>query len=244
VRNRVLLVGATSGIGRALARALARRGYEIVLASRSQDELVRMASDLEVRENAKVQCDVFDARNSASHVDLVARCMDSGGFDGVVVCYGTMHDQIEAERDPELAWDMLQVNLLSPIALLEAAALHLAARRKGWLCVVSSVAGDRGRRTNYLYGSSKAGLNAYLEGLEARLAPTGVSVVTIKPGFVDTGLTWGVRVPLAASPERVARDILRGIDRRRSVVYTPGFWRWIMLILRMLPRVVFRRLPI
>ena len=156
----------------------------------------------------------------------------------------TRRNKPAAEREFSRTRRMIEVNYLGTVSLLERLAPHFEERGSGgWVAAVSSVAGDRGRRSNYLYGSTKAGLDAYLEGLEARLAAVRVSVTTVKPGFVDTALTWG-RVPFAASPERVAADIVRGIERRRSVVYTPRFWQWVMIVLRAVPRAIFRRLPL
>jgi decaprenylphospho-beta-D-erythro-pentofuranosid-2-ulose 2-reductase len=215
-----------------------------MLAGRDPEQLDRESRDLVTRFGVRAGVHHFEARSLASHAALIQGCVESGGLDGIVLCHGRMDEQDEAQRDVEKARAMVEVNYLSAISLLEPAAVHLEERGRGWICAISSVAGDRGRRSNYLYGSTKAGLNAYLEGLEARLAPAGVAVVTVKPGFVDTSLTWGRGVPLAASPERVARDVVRAITRRRSVVYTPWYWRWIMATLRLLPRPLFRRLPI
>lgn len=242
--ERVLLTGATSGIGRAVARALAGRGDRLVLASRSATEVARLARDLEQRYGAQVASETFDALDCASNRALVDRCLEGGALDGVILCHGVMFEQANAEADPRLAWEMATVNLASPIAILEAVAPHFEAKRSGWLAAVSSVAGDRGRRSNALYGAGKAGLDAYLEGLEARLALAGVRVITVKPGPVDTRMTWGRDAPLLVKPERVAQDLLRGVRRGRSVVYTPWFWRPIMAVLRVLPRRLFRRLPI
>ena len=242
--ERVLLTGATSGIGRAVARALAQRGDRIVLASRSAVEVERLARDLEQRYGAQVSSETFDALDCASNRALIDRCLTGGALDGVIFCHGVMFEQSAAEADPQLAWEMTTVNLMSPIAILEAVVPHFEARQSGWLAAISSVAGDRGRRSNALYGASKAALDTYLEGLEARLSSAGVRVITVKPGPVDTRMTWGRDSPLVVKPERVARDLLRGVRRGRSVVYTPWFWRPIMAVLRMLPRRLFRRLPL
>lgn len=242
--ERILLTGATSGIGRAVARALAARGAQIVLASRSATEVSRLAADLRHRYGAQVASETFDALDCASNRALIDRCLEEGALDGVILCHGVMFEQAEAEADPRLAWEMTTVNLTSPIAILEAVAPHFEARRSGWLAAVSSVAGDRGRRSNALYGAGKAALDTYLEGLEARLSGFGVRVTTVKPGPVDTRMTWGRDAPLVVKPERVARDLLRGVRRGRSVVYTPWLWRPIMAVLCILPRRLFRRLPI
>jgi short-subunit dehydrogenase len=133
------------------------------------------------------------------------------------------------------------------VLLLEAAAAHLAERKSGYICAISSVAGDRGRRSNYPYGATKAGLSAYLQGLRSRLHPIGIPVLTVKPGFVDTAMIWGIvppDSPLNAKPQRVARDIFRAIRRRRNVLYTPWFWRIIMGIVTRIPEFIFKRMKI
>jgi short-subunit dehydrogenase len=156
-----------------------------------------------------------------------------------------MVEQILSEVDPEQAARTIDVNFKSYVSLLNAAAMHLRERGGGFLCALSSVAGDRGRQSNYTYGAAKAGLSAYLQGLRNRLAPHGVTVITVKPGFVDTAMTWGLLKAgsaLVASPQRVARDIVNAIATRRDVLYTPWFWRWIMLVIRLIPERVFKRL--
>ncbi len=186
----------------------------------------------------------FDAIDFASHAALAVRAAEAD-VGGVVLCYGTMVDQVEGEKEPERALAMVQVNYASPLSVLERLAPVLASRGGGFVCALSSVAGDRGRPSNYLYGSSKAALDAYLEGLRARLYRAGVAVVTVKPGTVDTAMTFGgSRLPLLASPERVARDVARAIERRTPILYTPFFWRWIMLVIRALPVRLYRRLSL
>jgi short-subunit dehydrogenase len=189
----------------------------------------------------------FEATAFETHSAVWRACLDAcgGAIDGVLVCHGWLVDQPQAQADPDIARRLIDVNFTSAVSILERAAAHLAERGRGWIAAVSSVAGDRGRRSNYLYGAPKAGLSTYLEGLRYRLGPAGVSVLTVKPGFIDTAMTWGkVNPRLAASPQRVARDIHRGIRRRRAVIYTPWPWRWVMLIIRAIPAFIFRRLTI
>jgi short-subunit dehydrogenase len=158
-----------------------------------------------------------------------------------------MFDQAEAQADVQRIRRTYDVNLTSAASVLEPIAAHMAERGTGWIAAVSSVAGDRGRQSNYLYGSAKAGLTAYLQGLRNRVHHHGVDVLTIKPGFVDTPMTHGLLdpdSPLVASPDRVAKDIDRAIRRRRSKVYTPWFWRGIMAIIRNIPEAIFKRLKL
>lgn len=240
--GRVLVLGATSGIGRALAAELAGRGHDVIVAGRRRDELARCAADLEIRAGVRAEQRVFDALDFASHRELVRSCAE-GGLDGVALCHGVQFDQADAQRDASLARRMIEVNYASAVSLLEAAAGHFEARRAGWICALSSVAGDRARPSNYLYGSTKAALTAYLRGLQARLARSGVRVLIVKPGFVDTSLTYGLPgLFLVAPPDRVAADVVRAIERGRRVVYTPPFWAPIMAAIRLIPAPLFERL--
>jgi short-subunit dehydrogenase len=241
-RRRALVVGASAGIGRALASELAQRGWELVLAAREAEELARVASDVALRYGVQAEALALDVADCAAHDALLARC---GELDLIALCHGAMEEQAAAERDFARMRRMIEVNYAACVSLLELAAARFAERGSGTLCAVSSVAGDRGRQSNYLYGSTKAALSAYLQGLRNRLAPRGVHVLTVKPGFVDTGMTWGLLAagsPLVASPERVARDVARAIERGADVLYTPFYWRFILLVLRAIPERVFKRL--
>jgi short-subunit dehydrogenase len=243
----VLILGAGSGMGRALARALADEGKDLILAGRRVDDLERIASDCALRGGVDARIVPFDARAIEGHADFVSDCVKvyEDGLEGVLLCHGDMPDEDEMRADSELVRRMVEVNYISAISVLERAGDYLAERGSGWICAIGSVAGDRGRPGNYLYGSSKAALATYLQGLRARMAKRGVSVVTVKPGFVDTGMTYGrPGMFLVASPEKVAMDVLRGVRRDRAVVYTPGFWAGIMLIIRWIPDRIFNRLEL
>jgi short-subunit dehydrogenase len=236
----VLLVGASSTVARALAEEFAREGFELRLAARDLGEARAVAADLQVRFGVRTSAFHFDAL-AAEPAALLAPCLE-GELAGVVVAFGLMHEQREAEARPEWAYETLHVNFTATALVCEAVARALQAQGRGWLCVLSSVAGDRGRQSNYLYGGAKGGLSVYLQGLRHRLAPYGIGVTTIKPGFVDTGMTWGRPGLFAvASPRRAARAIVRSIAKNRSVAYVPGFWRWIMLIIRAIPGPLFER---
>jgi decaprenylphospho-beta-D-erythro-pentofuranosid-2-ulose 2-reductase len=243
----VLIVGATSGIGRALARGLAGEGYDVMLAGRQLDELDPVATDLQIRYGIKAECREFEALAFESHADFFEECVEffAGDLHGMLLCHGSMPEQEDAARDFALTSRMIDINYTASVSLLNRAANHLEERGRGWICAVTSVAGDRGRPGNYLYGSTKAAVSTVLSGMRARLAKSGVAVVDVRPGFVDTSLTWGREgMFLVASPERVARDVLRGIRRNRGVVYTPFFWAGIMAIIRSIPDFVFRRLSL
>lgn len=243
--ERVLVLSAGSGIGRALVRELAAEGTRLVLAGRHREDLERIAADCRIRYGVEASVDVFDALATQDHAALLERFdrIDEASPCGVLFCTGEMVDEASARGDIDLARHMIDVNYTAAVSVLECAARQLERRGRGWICAIGSVAGDRGRPGNYLYGSSKSALATYLQGLRSRLARRGVPVVTIKPGFIDTAMTYGRKsLPLVASPERVARDALRGIRRDRAVVYTPWFWRWIMWAIRLVPDRIYKRL--
>jgi short-subunit dehydrogenase len=243
----VVIVGATSGIGRALARACAAAGRGVVLAGRDPDALERIALDCRVRFETAARTERFEALDFDDHPRFVERAARGfgDGVEGFVLCHGEMTDEAVVRRDPAALGHMIDVNETSTISLLERAADHLGARGSGFLCALTSVAGVRGRPRNHVYGATKAAVSTYLEGLRARLARVGVSVVDVRPGIVDTAMTWGrVEGPLAARPERVARDVLRGIARDRAVVYSPGAWRLVMAVIRVLPDRIFNKLDL
>ena len=171
----------------------------------------------------------------------------SGTVEGVVLCQGSMAEQQAAADDWSLAREMIDVNYVSAVSLGNRFAAHMVTLGRGYICGVSSVAGDRGRQSNFLYGSTKAAFSAYLAGLRNRLYRKGVAVITVKPGFVDTSMTWGLlnpRSPLVATPERVARDVSKAIRKRKNTVYTPWFWMLIMLVIRLIPEPIFKRLSL
>lgn len=242
---RVAVFGATSAIAEATARLWAARGARFFLVARDPERLSRIAADLEVRGAASIATHAADLDDPAALAPLIA-AMDAAVCtpDIALVAFGTLGDQAAIARDPEAARRTLLTNFVSPAVLLTALAPRFEAAGKGSLAVITSVAGDRGRATNYVYGAAKGGLSTFLEGLRHRFAGTAVRVLDIRPGPVDTPMT--AHLPkgglLWASPERVAADILRAVERGRSVLYTPWFWRWIMLVIRLLPEPLFHRL--
>lgn len=239
-----MIIGATSGIGRAVAHRLAGERRPLILAGRDFDELETTAADLRVRYDATVTVRAFEAGDFSAHAGFFNGCLAAAptGLDGILVCHGYMPDQDEARRNFSEVRAMVEVNFLSAVSLLNLAADYFEQRLKGYICAISSVAGDRGRQSNYLYGSTKAALDSYLQGLRHRLHRSNVSVVTVKPGFVDTRMTWGLPgLFLVASPERVADDICQAVGTGRSIVYTPWFWGPIMRLIRSLPACLFHR---
>jgi len=240
------VVGATRGMGRALARLLAERGDRLCLLGRDDAELVASARDLEARGApapvATARLDLAAPGGFAAALDAADQAL-GGAFDALVVTGGAFAPQAELARDPARLERLLSVNFTGTAVLCQMAAERLAARGGGTVCAFSSVAGDRARRSNYLYGASKAGLTAFLDGLEQTYAARGVRVVCVKPGFVKTGMTEGLPVPpFAGEPDAVARTVLAALDRGRPFVYAPPAWRLVMLVIRSLPRAILRRL--
>lgn len=241
----VLILGATSGIARAVAAEFAANGYGLALTARDAAELERVAADLGLRFGVPVTAFPLDLLAPETHKAVLDSCFSLKGNDieGAVFCIGAAGDSNTAEADPAEARRVLEINFSACIPLLDLLAENFKKQGSGYLCVVSSVAGDRGRQSNYHYGAAKAGISAYLQGLRNRLHPAGVAVITVKPGFVDSRMTFGSKgLFLVASPEKVARGIYRSIRRRRNVVYVPWFWRPIMFLVRLIPEAIFKRL--
>ena len=242
----VVFLGATRGMGRALARRLAARGDRLVLLGRDLNDLERSARDLEARAGSApgsvgvARCDLLEPESFAPALDLAERAL--GRTDAVVVTAGLFATQDRLEADPALARRVLEADFSGTVLFCEEARRRLLAAGGGTLCVFSSVAGERGRKPVVLYGAAKAGLTRYLEGLDHRFRARGLRVVTVKPGFVRTSMTAGLpEPPFAGEPEPVARAVERALDRGTPVVYVPGVWRWVMLVIRLLPRAVMRR---
>ncbi|MCA9604783.1 MAG: SDR family NAD(P)-dependent oxidoreductase [Myxococcales bacterium] len=239
----VAILGATKGMGRALARRMAARGDRIAVLGRDLDALERTARDLEVRGAAvvaAVRCDL--AAPDTFDVALADAEGALGRLDAVVVTAGVFATQDELEADPSLTEKLLTIDFTNTVLFCEAAKRRLLDAGGGKLCVFSSVAGERGRKPVVLYGASKAGLSAYLEGLDHKHRADGLEVITVKPGFVKTSMTAALKPPpFAGEPEGVAERVLEAIDRGRPVVYAPFAWGPIMTVIRALPRFVMRR---
>jgi decaprenylphospho-beta-D-erythro-pentofuranosid-2-ulose 2-reductase len=241
----VLVVGATSAIAQGAAAAFARRGCDLYVAGRDRDEIDRIASDLRVRYGIAVHSGTIDATDSDAHAAFFAEALTAvgGNLEGIVIAFGLLGDHERATVDFAHAKEVIDVNFAGVASLLTVAANHFEQRRAGFLAVLSSVAGDRGRQSNYVYGASKAAVSTYLAGLRNRLAGRGVRVHTIKLGVVDTQMTYGLPgVRFAADPAKVGEEIVRAIERGKDVVYVPGLWRYIMLAIRLIPESVFKRL--
>ncbi|HWW21734.1 MAG TPA: SDR family oxidoreductase [Steroidobacteraceae bacterium] len=241
--QRILIVGATSAIAEATAREFAARGDALFLAGRNAPLLQTIADDLRLRGASIAGTVVIDVRELERLPALIASGVESlGGLDQALIAHGTLSDQNACEDSIEALREEFTVNALSVMVLCLALARVFAARGAGVLAVISSVAGDRGRHSNYAYGAAKASVTAFLSGLGQQLYARGVRVLTIKPGFVDTPMTAAFpKGALWAKPARVAHDIRRAMDRGSVMIYTPWFWRAIMFIVRSVPETLFRR---
>jgi short-subunit dehydrogenase len=243
---KAVVLGATKGMGRALARLMAERGDALFLLGRDRDDLARSAADLQIRGAhgavGVAACDLLDPATFAPALDAAVDAL--GGLDAVVVTAALFAAQDTLERDDALRARLLTANFANTIQFCELARQRLlAAGGAARLCVFSSVAGDRARKPVLLYGAAKAGLSYYLTGLDHKFAAQGLKTILVKPGFVKTGMVAGLPPPpFAGEPEAVVRAVLRAIDRGTPLVYVPAVWRWIMLVIRLLPRAVMRRI--
>jgi short-subunit dehydrogenase len=228
-----------------LAAEFASHQRDLILAGRDLEELQFLAADLSLRHNVGARAERVDVLNFDSLKSALAECIAPAGdsLEGVVLCTGYLGDPEAARKDLNEARRILDTNFTGSVLALNVLANYFEQKGKGFICALSSVAGDRGRQSNYLYGAAKGGLTTYLQGLRNRLYDSGVQVITVKPGFVDTRMVFGrVKLPLVASPQAVARDIYHAVKRRKSVVYVPWFWRFVMLIVRSIPEDLFKKL--
>lgn len=241
---KLLAIGATSAIAQETLKLFAKQGAALFLVGRSADKLAATASDLKVRGASQVETYLLDVTDYSQHEAMLQAAREKlGSYDTVLIAHGTLGDQAAAQDSVEETVQEFNNNCLSVIALLVPIANYLEKQGSGTIAVISSVAGDRGRPSNYVYGSAKAGLNAYLQGLRGRLFKAGVKVVTIKPGLVDTPMTSHLKKgPLMAKPEAVGQTIYKAILKGKEVIYVPGFWFVIMTIIKSIPEPVFKRL--
>jgi decaprenylphospho-beta-D-erythro-pentofuranosid-2-ulose 2-reductase len=242
--RRILILGATSAIAEATARVFAKHGDALFLVGRSTVRLQAIADDLRLRGAAVAEIRCADLQDVSAHENLLNHASEAlGGLDTALIAYGTLSDQALCEHSIDAFVSDFQTNAVSVMSLCALLANRFEAQQRGVIGVISSVAGDRGRKSNYVYGSAKAAVSAFTSGLRQRLYRKGVQVVTIKPGFVDTPMTAAFQKGLLwASPGTVGKQIARALIRGTPVLYTPAFWRPIMWIVRCIPEAVFRRL--
>jgi len=241
--RKILVLGATSGIAEATCRIWAAQGASLFLVARNAEKLAAVAADLRTRGASYVDTAVADLDDTEQHPQLLAHAVNSlTGMDIAYLAHGILGDQAEAERDFNAAAQVLYTNLMAPVSLLTWLANFCVQRRSGVLAVISSVAGDRGRKSNYVYGASKAGLSAFLGGLRNRVDREGVTVLTIKPGPTKTAMTAGMpRSDKFADVDSVAESIVSAIDKRRDVLYVPFQWGPIMWVVRSIPERIFKK---
>jgi len=241
--RKVLIVGATSAIAEATARLFAADGDRLCLAGRNVTRLKAIAEDLRVRGAAQVETVALDANDFSQHEPVLSQVAQAmGGLDTVLIAHGTLPDQTACQASVEMTLEAITTNALSVIALLTLIANRFEQQGSGTIAVISSVAGDRGRQSNYVYGTAKGAVSIFTQGLRNRLARIGVKVVTIKPGFVDTPMTVAFKKgALWATPAAVATRIHRAMAKGEDVVYTPWFWRWIMAIIKAVPESIFKK---
>jgi short-subunit dehydrogenase len=240
----ILVLGATSGIAEACIRLWAGRGDHLFLVARNAGRLAVVAADARTRGAGLVDTAVADLDRTELHADLLAHCINSlGGLDVAYLALGVLGDQSKAERGFHDAAPIIHTNYAAPVSLLTWLANYCAQRRSGTIAVLSSVAGERGRKSNYVYGSSKAGLTAFVDGLRNRIDREGVRVITIKPGPVKTSMTEGMKgQERFADVNKVAATMVKAIDRGQDIVYVPGQWRLIMSVIRAIPEPIFKKL--
>jgi short-subunit dehydrogenase len=242
--KQLLIVGAKSDIAKAVATTYAKNGFNITLSGRKIDETERFANDLRIRYGIEVSLTELDLSDTASHENFYNALEPKP--DGVVVAAGYMVDQEVAQNSLDETLNTINVNFTGAVSLLNIIANDFEQKKEGFIIGISSVAGDRGRKANYIYGAAKAGFSAYLSGLRNRLFESGVKVLTVKPGFVNTKMTQGLDLPekLTAQPSEVAEDIYNAQQNAKDILYTKWIWRYVMLIITHIPEFIFKKLSI
>jgi decaprenylphospho-beta-D-erythro-pentofuranosid-2-ulose 2-reductase len=242
--KKILIIGATSAIAEATARLWAQHGHRLYLIARNRERLQAIAADLKIRGAESIRYDLLDLNNfgqQSAAIDTAIKFLD--GIDMVLIAHGTLGNQKACERDMDLTLQEINTNAISVIALLTHLANRFEAQKHGTIAVISSVAGDRGRQSNYVYGTAKGAVSIFLQGLRQRLNKSGVRVLTVKPGFVDTPMTAECRKGILwATPEAIARRIDKAVDAGGNEIYAPGFWWLIMVIVKFVPESLFKKM--
>ena len=244
--QKVLIIGATSAIAQEVAKIYASSGSQLYLVARNSEKLEQVAQDLNVRGASAVSTYSCDLTDITCHDEILCD-VDKvfGDIDIILIAHGTLPEQKECESSIDKTLQELKINMISVVSLLTVLGNYFEKQGKGCIAVISSVAGDRGRQSNYVYGAAKGGLTIFLQGLRNRLSKSGVCVLTIKPGFVITPMTKNFKKGILwAQPQQVAKAIVSAIQKRKNVVYVPWFWRWIMLVIRIIPENIFKRMSL
>lgn len=242
--KKIIIIGATSAIAEETAKLFAERGDRLYLYARQLDRLQFIAKDLAIRGAESVHIGKIDINDFKNHKYILDSSINSiQGADIMLIAYGSLPNQKSCEESFDIAFQELNTNIISVISLLTHIANYFERQQYGTIAVISSVAGDRGRQSNYIYGASKGAITIFLQGLRNRLYKSNVNILTIKPGLVDTPMTKSFKKSLLwASPQQIALDIINSIDKRRDVVYTPWFWQWVMFIIKIVPETIFKKL--
>jgi short-subunit dehydrogenase len=246
MKQPILILGATSAIAKCAAAIWAQRGHSLFLASHDRAETERIALDLSIRYDVQTRFEAFDITDISSHEAFIIRVkQEMGGIFGMLLACGYLGDQAKAAADFSEAQRIIDVNYTGACSILSRCADMMVAQQYGFIAAISSVAGDRGRQSNYFYGSAKGALSIFLQGLRNRLQSQNIHVLTVKPGFVDTAMTYGrPGMFLVASPNRVAEAVVKGVDKQKNEIYVPWFWRLIMGIICAIPECLFKRLKL
>ncbi len=244
--SKILVIGATSAIAEATCRRFAAGKNELYLLARNEERLSTLSKDLLIRGAASVQYKVFDVNNSENTAAIIAEASAAmQGIDTVLIAHGTLPDQQACEKDYALCLNELNTNMISTIHILTLISNTFEEQGYGSIVAISSVAGDRGRQSNYVYGTAKGAVSIFMQGLRNRLSKKGINVITIKPGFVDTPMTADFKKgALWASPDDIAKGILSAIEKGKNEVYLPSFWWLIMLVIKSIPEFIFKKLSL
>lgn len=245
-KKRILIFGATSAIAEATARVWAAENNQLYLVARNEVRLQAIAKDLDIRGAYSVDYAQFDANDFDTHQAVIEQAIQSlGGLDIALIAHGTLSNQKVCEQDFSVALTELHTNAISVMSLLTHLANYFEAKKQGTLAVISSVAGERGRQSNYVYGAAKGAVSVFLQGLRQRLDKSGVQVLTIKPGFVDTPMTKDLKKgALWVKPQAIAKLINQGVASKKHVIYTPGYWALIMAVIRAIPERLFKKIAL
>lgn len=244
--SNILILGATSSIAKHTTRLFAADEHSLYLVARNKEKLSSMKQDMLVRGATSVNYESIDLSDDKNHIELIKRATETmGSIDTVLIAYGTLGDQKKSEESYKNTLTELQTNCLSVISLLTILANQFEQQQSGSIAVISSPSGDRGRQSNYIYGTAKGALTIFLQGLRNRLAKSKVHVLTIKPGFVDTPMTKDFKKGLLwVNPEVISKGIYTAIKKKREVAYLPFFWRYIMIIIKSIPEKIFKYLSL
>lgn len=247
MKKHIVVFGATSAIATAVLEEYLKEDVHLYLIARNQEKLHTLLTDWQIRyPQATLSSQLTDLSDTKQHAELIQNIITSmPRIDIAFLCHGSLSNQSQCEQSYDKTYQELTINLLSMISLLTHLANHMQQQRQGTIAVLSSVAGDRGRQKNYVYGTAKAALTTFLQGLRNRLFKHGVHVITIKPGFIESPMTIHHRKnKLFCQPRDVAKHIKHGIDTKKNVLYTPRFWAGIMLIFKLIPENIFKRMSL